>query len=53
MKILNKALVNVFVGLAMIAGASSAMAKGGRFISASTYVDTDTSTDVVTDGIVL
>jgi hypothetical protein len=53
MKILNKALVNVFVGLAMIAGASSAMAKGGRFISASTYVDADTSTDVVTDGIVL
>ena len=53
MKVLNKALVNVFVGLAMIAGASSAMAKGGRFISASTYVDADTSTDVVTDGIVL
>jgi hypothetical protein len=53
MKTLNKALVNVFVGLAIIAGASSAMAKGGKFISASTDVDTDTSTDVVTDGVVL
>lgn len=35
MKILNKALVNGFIGLAIVAGASGAMAKGGKVVSAS------------------
>lgn len=35
MKILNKVLVNGFVGLAIVAGASSAIAKGGKSVSAS------------------
>jgi hypothetical protein len=53
MKILNKAVVNVVVGLAIIAGTGSAMAKGGKYTSASTDVDTEVSTTVATDGIVL
>jgi len=35
MKILNKALVNGFIGLAIVAGASGAMAKGGKVVSVS------------------
>lgn len=41
MKTLNKALVNGFVGLAIITGASSAIALNGKAVSASTEVETD------------
>jgi hypothetical protein len=41
MKTLNKALMNGFIGLAIIAGASNAVARNGKAFSASTEVETD------------
>lgn len=41
MKTLNKALVNGFVGLAIITGASSAIALNGKAVSASSEAETD------------
>lgn len=43
MKILNKALINGFIGLAIVAGASNVMAKGGKSFTS----------DIETDGVVL
>ena len=41
MKTLNKALMNGFIGLAIIAGASNAVARNGKAVSASTEAETD------------